>query len=623
MHPSRVLLVLPFLFSGMMHAQVNGYAAITSISGTTLNVGTSNEASATFTAGKSIILMQMQDDVIGANTADNTSFGNLSAIKNAGHYEVRTIISVTRSSGLLTKIEVSAGLGTSFSTGANSSLQAITYELLGGGGDFATTAAITAPAWNGSIGGVVAFEVGGTLTLRHNITANGVGFRGGAKDPGTEAGCTPNIFRAASTGTTTARYATKGEGIYKLTNTAWADARGKILNGGGGANGNNAGGAGGGNQSTGGAGGAGFNCSGQPSGGIGGIALGSYISESRVFMGGGGGGGEGNNNNSTDGSNGGGIILITAQSIITTGSCGALKITANGTTPALSGNDGAGGAGAGGTVVLNVGSYSIASGCKLNITANGGDGGTVNHADIHGAGGAGAQGAVIFSSPLPTTNVTVQTTNGTPGCNNNRSSCTSRAGAATGSNNDGIYTSFNVILPIELLSFQAIPQQDRVDLNWSTASESDNAWFFVERSMDLQDWQIVVQRPGAGNSSYVLEYSSVDPAPLSGTSYYRLRQVDINGTSSTSDVVPVQFTGVAVQLSLFPNPATNQVTAWAVGTATGRVELFNSLGQPVASSRALQDSRAVIDLSALPSGSYVVVLTTADAVFQQRLLVRN
>ncbi|MEO7080441.1 MAG: T9SS type A sorting domain-containing protein [Flavobacteriales bacterium] len=321
--------------------------------------------------------------------------------------------------------------------------------------------------------------------------------------------------------------------------------------------------------------------------------------------------------------NGGGIILIKAQSISTEGSCGGLKITANGVVAATSGNDGAGGAGAGGTVVLNVGSFSIATGCKLTISANGGDGGTVGHADIHGAGGAGGQGAAIFSSPLPTTNVTVQTTNGTPGCNNNKIPCTSRAGAASGSDNEGVHTSFNVVLPIELLSFGAIPQQEHVDLSWSTASESDNAWFFVERSLDLQDWQVVVQRPGAGNSSYTLDYASVDPAPLSGTSYYRLRQVDINGTSSTSDVVPVHFMGGTVQLSLFPNPATNHVTAWAVGTSMGRIELFNSLGQPVAPPRSLQDSRTEIDLSALPSGSYVVVLTTADAIYQQRLLVRN
>ncbi len=623
MFPARFLLVLFFLISGIAQAQVNGYAAITSFSGSTLNVGTSNEAAATFTIGKSIIIMQMQDDVIGANTADNTSFGNLSAIKKAGHYEVRIITSVTRSGGVLTKIGLNAGLGTGFATGTNSSLQAITYELLGGGGNYATTAAITAPAWNGSIGGVVAFEVGGALQLRHNITANGVGFRGGAKDPDTEAACAPSVYRASSTDANTSRYATKGEGIYKLTNDAWADARGKILNGGGGANGNNAGGAGGGNQTAGGIGGAGFSCSAQASGGIGGIALGSYISESRIFMGGGGGGGEGNNSVSTDGGNGGGIILIKAASITTTGSCGGLAITANGAAAATSGNDGAGGAGAGGTVVLKVGSFSIANGCKLTISANGGNGGTVGHADIHGAGGAGGQGAVIFTSPLPTTNVTVQTNNGTAGCNNNAIPCTNPAGSATGSNGNGIYTNYNVTLPIELLSFQAIPRQQQVDLSWSTASESDNAWFFVERSLDLQEWQVVVQLPGAGNSSYTIDYASVDPAPLSGTSYYRLRQVDINGTSSNSDVVPVQFTGAAVQLSLFPNPATNQVTAWAVGAATGRVELFNSLGQPVATPRALQGSRVEIDLSTLPSGSYVVVLTTADAVFQQRLLVRN
>jgi hypothetical protein len=623
MHASRIFLVLLMLLPGAMRAQVNGYAAITSVSGTTLTVGASNEAAASFMVGKTVVIMQMQDDVIGTNTSDNSSFGNLSAIKNAGHYELRTITVVTRSGGVLTQFQVNAALGTSFTTGTNSSLQAITYELLGGGGDYATTAAITAPAWNGSIGGVVALRVGGTLTLQHNITVDGKGFRGGAKDPGTYDVCYPSVYRASSTDATTWRYATKGEGIYKLTNTAWADARGKILNGGGGGNGINAGGAGGGNQTAGGAGGAGWSCSAQPSGGIGGIALGAQVSASRIFMGGGGGGGEGNDNVSTDGGAGGGIILIKAQSIITTGSCGGLKISANGATASNSGNDGAGGGGAGGTIVLNVGSFSIASGCHVNVTANGGNGGSIGSADTHGAGGAGGEGVIIFSSALPTTNITVQTNNGTSGCNNSSAPCNSPAGSATGSDGAGILSDFSVILPIELLRFEAVAQQDRVDLEWSTASETDNAWFFVERSIDLHDWQTVVQLPGAGNSSSVLEYSAEDRAPLSGTSYYRLRQVDTDGSSSSSDVVPVQFDGGHVQLSLFPNPATDHVAAWAVGVKQGRLELFNSLGRSVTASLALADQHADIDLSALPSGSYVVVLTTADAVFQQRLVVRH
>lgn len=173
-------------------------------------------------------------------------------------------------------------------------------------------------------------------------------------------------------------------GIFRRTVAGQQYGRAKILNGGGGGNVHNAGGGGGGNVTTGADGGIGWSC-GSSAGGQGGISLNAYISNSRVFMGGGGGGGQQNNGVGSAGGNGGGIILISAGSLRNrTGGCSTQTISANGTTAADTGNDGAGGAGAGGSIIFDVGSFDVSGACAVTVTANGGNGGSVNDGTSHG-----------------------------------------------------------------------------------------------------------------------------------------------------------------------------------------------------------------------------------------------
>lgn len=619
----RALRLVPFICPFFAEAAViNGYAQITAVSSTVLTVGNVNEVAAQFTTGKQVVLMQMQDDVIGANTSNNASFGNIGDLQQAGKFIIRTITAVTRNgSNVLTSITLNDIPDGSYHIGSNSSLQAITYELLGNGSDFTTTADITALNWDGStgIGGVAAFHVHGTLTLRHSISADGAGFRGGIRTTGGGAGCDPNTYITSYPATA---YASKGEGIYKMTNTAWMSGRGRNANGAGGGNSHNAGGGGGGGYTAGGEGGAGYGC-GTGAGGLGGAQIGTSVTTNRIFMGGGGGGGEGNNSVSTDGGRGGGIVLISAASITTAGTYSGLRISADGVNGANSGgNDGAGGGGAGGGVVLQVPSYSVASTAPLTIRANAGGGGTVNDGNTHGGGAGGGQGTVIFSSARPTTNITTQTRNGAAGCNNNSNPCNSSASPGAGSNDAGILSSYQTVLPIELLAFNAAPRIDHVLLSWITASESDNALFRVERSVDLADWTNVAELPGAGNSATLMSYDATDHAPVMGSSYYRLRQIDTDGGSTVSEVVPVHMRAGS-QVSAYPNPASDILEIRVSDLLDGSTEIINELGQRVASGIALRNGHAMIDVSALPSGSYVLVLIGNGEVRQERFIIRH
>jgi len=91
-------------------------------------------------------------------------------------------------------------------------------------------------------------------------------------------------------------------------------------------------------------------------------------------------------------------------------------------------------------------------------------------------------------------------------------------------------------LPIELTHFGVEYFNNYVFINWTTASEENNDYFTIEKSKDMNTWEIVDIIPGAGNSNTTIEYNCCDYKPYIGDSYYRLKQTDYNGEFSYSEV---------------------------------------------------------------------------------------
>ena len=549
------LAIFLFVFATFTHSAqttLNAYAKITSVTGSSvLALSNVNIANHTFTVGGSVIIMQMQDDVIGTNTTNVSTFGNISTIANAGVYEVRTIAAVTPTSGTPTSLTLTSTLGNTYNTGSNSSVQLISFRDLGA--NYTTTANISSLDWDGNVGGVLAFYVTSTLTLNHRILADGKGFRGGSYSSNSSgAVCTSNSNTLYIANNANLGY--KGESIYKNTNNSFNNARGRMTNGGGGGNDHNAGGGGGGNYTAGGQGGNGYNnCTTFPGGGLGGAALTASITASRIFMGGGGGGGQQNNSQNSAGGDGGGIILIKANTIETSTTCGSsIRISTDGNTAPDGGNDGMGGGGAAGSIVIEATTFAINAACPLTVRANGGAGGNCTNGSAHAGGGGGGQGAIIYSTTQPTINVTTQTNNGAAGEDNNGGSIS--AGAGSGSNGSGIITSSSGPLPVELTEFRAESRDTRVRLYWITATESNNDYFIIERSPNGIEYTAIAKIKGAGTTRTYNKYTTYDTDPLQGISYYRLKQMDYNSVYKYSPVVSVEFSGI-LDFSFFPNPA--------------------------------------------------------------------
>lgn len=118
----------------------------------------------------------------------------------------------------------------------------------------------------------------------------------------------------------------------------------------------------------------------------------------------------------------------------------------------------------------------------------------------------------------------------------------------------------NTPLPIELLYFEGVNEGDHNVLRWSTATEQNNEFFYLERSTDGVTFEVIATLAGAGNSSQQLSYLHIDAWPAIGENYYRLKQTDFNGASTYSGIILVQYHPGNVYLdNLHPNPTNGAV----------------------------------------------------------------
>jgi hypothetical protein len=111
-------------------------------------------------------------------------------------------------------------------------------------------------------------------------------------------------------------------------------------------------------------------------------------------------------------------------------------------------------------------------------------------------------------------------------------------------------------LPVELVSFSGTCEEGVVNLTWQTASEFNSSHFDVEKSRDGENWQVINTVASAGTSNELITYQSADKNGTDGNNYYRLRQMDIDGTEKVYDPINVSCVEVTTgYFSTFPNPS--------------------------------------------------------------------
>jgi hypothetical protein len=182
-------------------------------------------------------------------------------------------------------------------------------------------------------------------------------------------------------------------------------------------------------------------------------------------------------------------------------------------------------------------------------------------------------------------------------------------------------------LPVELISFEAVAVDNAVKLDWITASETNNDFFTIERSLNGVEFTSISTVDGSGNSSSAHSYTAYDKTPSNGINYYRLKQTDFDGKESWSDIKSVSFKKAGL-VSIYPNPV--------IGT---EINLYTSDDSEVVSEINFYDIAGKLvlkldDISGagnkgsnsfeigqqLANGTYVVEVNTNAGVYRERIV---
>lgn len=187
-------------------------------------------------------------------------------------------------------------------------------------------------------------------------------------------------------------------------------------------------------------------------------------------------------------------------------------------------------------------------------------------------------------------------------------------------------------LPIELLNFTAKLQNKKTHLKWSTASEINNDFFTVERSLDGLNFEYVTTEDGAGNSTMLRNYSAFDHTPYSGVSYYRLKQTDFDGTYTYSNLVEVEDEAGSNEFSfdLYPNPSDGDILNFNLTAEKGEevlVVLYDVMGRETYSKVIITENDGNntfgIDMEdRLASDIYLVTASSKNYNYSKKVVIR-
>ena len=157
-------------------------------------------------------------------------------------------------------------------------------------------------------------------------------------------------------------------------------------------------------------------------------------------------------------------------------------------------------------------------------------------------------------------------------------------------------------LPVDLMEFKGELSSEGFLLKWITSQEENNFGFFVQRTQEDFIWEDIGFLAGQGSTSVLSSYQLLDPSPLMGNNYYRLKQVDYNGDHSYSPIVAFQQDPSSSSFVAYPNPFDTQLTfvnpmaTFTLYDARGKICYQHKEGLPVQQ----------IDTQNLPKGVYLL-----------------
>jgi hypothetical protein len=169
------------------------------------------------------------------------------------------------------------------------------------------------------------------------------------------------------------------------------------------------------------------------------------------------------------------------------------------------------------------------------------------------------------------------------------------------------------VLPIELLDFFLEYKENYVEVNWSTLSEINNDHFDIQRSIDTDSWESIGIVSGAGNSNSRNNYYFIDEKPFTGTSFYRIKQLDYDGKWTYSPTAVMEINNPhSFAVKTYPNPAKNDIY-FQSQMEIHSAELYNANGKKLkAKFKNMSNGKYHISSKDYTPGIYFLVIDDLD-----------
>lgn len=199
----------------------------------------------------------------------------------------------------------------------------------------------------------------------------------------------------------------------------------------------------------------------------------------------------------------------------------------------------------------------------------------------------------------------------------------SKAGAISISNN--IVTGFDsngAALPVVMLSFSVKKSGISAEINWQTATETNNNYFTIQRSKDGSNMEDIAIINGAGSSSEIKSYVTFDNKPYDGLSYYRIKQTDFDGKTSYTDFVSFSLKS-EINFKVFPNPFGNSTT-FQINKESQSIDceliLINSIGKEVLKI-AITKPLTLIQTESYSPGIYTYYIKSFGGILHSGIII--
>lgn len=184
---------------------------------------------------------------------------------------------------------------------------------------------------------------------------------------------------------------------------------------------------------------------------------------------------------------------------------------------------------------------------------------------------------------------------------------------------------YSGVLPVEYLSpFRAVARATYIELKWVTAAEQRNGCFTVQRSADGRRWDSLFDVNGRGVSDAAEHYQAADSTPLHGLSYYRLRQMDFDGTIGYSNIAQVFWDSSWGEINIFPNPASE--VAWLEiynpKQQSHILEIYAASGKLILRKENILDEKIKLELAGLGNGIYIARVIGENGIVRTGRLVK-